>query len=74
MIQLILRLRLEAREKKLVTQLCINLCLTFLSLLLIAAAGLPPGSAGYPMAPYVINPQEPYALIPAGKNSQLSSV
>jgi hypothetical protein len=40
----------------------------------LAAAGLPPGSAGYPMAPYVINPQEPYALIPAGKNSQLSSV
>jgi hypothetical protein len=32
----------------------------------ITAAGLPPGSAGFPMAPYVINPQEPYALIAAG--------
>lgn len=33
-----------------------------------APAGIPPGSGGYPIAPYVINPQEPYALIAAGKN------
>ncbi len=29
---------------------------------------MPPGSAGYPIAPYVINPQEPYALIAAGND------
>lgn len=29
-------------------------------------ASLPPGSAGYPMAPYVINPQEPYTFIHTG--------
>lgn len=38
-----------------------HLCYFFL-----AAAGIPQPSAGYPLAPYVINPQEPYTLIAAG--------
>ncbi|XP_021946008.1 maternal protein pumilio isoform X3 [Folsomia candida] len=32
----------------------------------LTAAGIPQPSAGYPLAPYVINPQEPYTLIAAG--------
>jgi hypothetical protein len=37
-----------------------------------AAAGIPQGQAGYPLTPYVINPQEPYALIAAGEFLMIS--